>query len=46
MVNHIHVILRNRPDIVSSWTDEEVAKRWWRLFALRKNNKNKIGRQA
>jgi len=46
MVNNIHVILRNRPDIVSSWTDEEVAKRWWRLFALRKNNKNKIGRQA
>ena len=37
MVNHIHVILRNRPDIVAGWSDEEVAKRWWQLFPLRKN---------
>ena len=32
MVNHIHVILRNRPDVVAEWSDEEVAKRWWQLF--------------
>ena len=32
MVNHIHVILRNRPDVVAGWSDEEVAKRWWQLF--------------
>ena len=37
MVNHIHVILRNRPDIVAGWSDEEVANRWWQLFPLRKN---------
>ena len=37
MVNHVHVILRNRPDVVAGWTDEEVAKRWWQLFPLRKN---------
>ena len=37
MVNHIHVILRNRPDVVAGWSDEEVAKRWWQLFPLRKN---------
>ena len=37
MVNHIHVILRNRPDIVAGWSDEEVARRWWQLFPLRKN---------
>jgi len=37
MVNHAHVILRNRPDIVAGWSDEEVAKRWWQLFPLRKN---------
>ena len=37
MVNHIHVILRNRPDVVAEWSDEEVAKRWWQLFPLRKN---------
>ena len=37
MVNPIHVILRNRPDVVAGWSDEEVAKRWWQLFRLRKN---------
>ena len=25
MVNHVHVKLRNRPDVVSGWSDEEVA---------------------
>jgi len=28
MVNHAHVILRNRPDVVAGCSDEEVAKRW------------------
>ena len=37
MGNHLHVILRNRPDIVSEWTDEEVARRIWNLFPKRKN---------
>ena len=37
MVNHVHVILRNRPDIVALWSDEEVAKRWWQMYPLRKN---------
>ena len=37
MVNHVHVILRNRPDVVAGWSDEKVAKRWWQLFPLRKN---------
>ena len=26
--NHIHVVVRNRPDIVAGWSDEEVARRW------------------
>ncbi|XZE33572.1 transposase [Pirellulaceae bacterium SH501] len=30
--NHLHVILRNRPDVVATWSDEEVASRWLRLF--------------
>ncbi len=30
--NHLHVILRNRPDVVATWSDEEVATRWLRLF--------------
>ncbi len=37
MVNHVHVILRNRPDVVAGWSDEQVARRWWQLFPLRKN---------
>lgn len=34
--NHLHVVLRNRPDIVRSWSDQEVARRWWRLFPKRR----------
>jgi REP element-mobilizing transposase RayT len=37
MSNHLHVILRNRPDVVTAWSDEEVAKRWWHLFPQRRN---------
>ncbi len=28
MSNHIHLILRTRPDVVGNWSDEEVARRW------------------
>ncbi len=34
--NHFHVILRNRPDVVATWTDDEVARRWLRLCPVRK----------
>ncbi|MBX3416079.1 MAG: hypothetical protein KF851_19070 [Pirellulaceae bacterium] len=34
--NHLHVILRNRPDVVAAWTDEEVALRWLRVFPGRR----------
>ena len=27
MDNHLHLVLRNRPDIVETWTDREVARR-------------------
>jgi len=30
-------VLRNRPDIVSTWSDEEVARRWWFVCPSRKN---------
>ena len=39
MSNHFHVILRNRPDVVEQWSDEEVARRWWNLFPQRKDEK-------
>ena len=32
MSNHLHQILRNRPDVCASWSDEEVAVRWLRVF--------------
>jgi hypothetical protein len=35
--NHLHVVLRNRPDIVAGWSDEEVALRWWHVCPSRKN---------
>ena len=38
MGNHLHVILRNRPDVVETWSDEKVAKQWWKLFPKRKDN--------
>ncbi len=28
MSNHMHLILRSRPDVVKSWDDTEVARRW------------------
>ncbi len=34
--NHIHLVLRNRPDIVACWSDLEVARRWYRLCPFRK----------
>ena len=36
--NHFHVMLRNRPDVVESWSDEEVARRWLMLCPVRKND--------
>ena len=35
--NHLHVVVRTRPDLVKSWSDEEVALRWWRLFPQRRD---------
>ena len=37
MSNHLHVILRSRPDVVASWSDDEAARRWWRIFPQRRD---------
>src|SRR6185503_10379731 len=34
--NHFHLILRSRPDVVSTWSDAEVARRWLMLCPVRK----------
>ena len=37
MSNHIHVVVRNRPDVVAGWSDNEVARRWWNVFPKRRD---------
>ena len=39
MSNHMHLILRSRPDMVRSWSDQEIAERWLRLCPPRNNGK-------
>lgn len=40
--NHLHVVLRNRPDIVRTWSDEEVARRWWFVCPARRNEDGSV----
>lgn len=35
--NHFHQILRSRPDVVATWSDSDVARRWLVLCPLRKD---------
>lgn len=37
--NHFHQMLRSRPDIVATWSDEEVARRWLTLCPERFDEK-------
>ena len=34
--NHLHLVIRTRPDIVANWSDAEVAIRWLRVFPGRR----------
>lgn len=38
MTNHLHTLLQIRPDIALSWKDEEVARRWCKLFPGKREN--------
>ncbi|MFH1139967.1 MAG: transposase [Pseudomonadota bacterium] len=40
MSNHLHVVIRTRPDLAEGWSDEETAGRWLALFP----NKDQKGR--
>ncbi len=33
--NHFHLVLRSRPDVVETWDDSEVARRWFLLCPVR-----------
>ncbi len=35
--NHFHLVLRSRPDVVNTWSDDEVARRWLLLCPNRKD---------
>jgi hypothetical protein len=36
--NHFHLILRSRPDVVATWDDAEVARRWLMLCPKRRTS--------
>jgi len=35
--NHIHLVLRTRPDVVDTWSDEQVVRRWLVISHLAKS---------
>ena len=45
MSNHLHLILRSRPDVVQSWDNKEVALRWLQLCPVRKRRSKKRQQQ-
>ena len=38
MSNHLHSLIKTRPDLAKDWTDEEVARRWRLLFPFRRRH--------
>ena len=42
MANHIHLVVRTRPDIVATWSDEEVIRRWLSITKLTRSFENVI----
>ena len=41
MSNHLHVVLRTRPDLAETWDDDEVARRWLLVFPKRQTKTGK-----
>ena len=41
MSNHFHLILRSRPDVVQTWSEREVARRWLMLCPKGRKKKKK-----
>ena len=31
MANHLHLIVRNRPDVAAKWSPEQIARKWLQL---------------
>ncbi|CAM2069092.1 hypothetical protein SCOR_27230 [Sulfidibacter corallicola] len=46
MGNHLHVILRNRPDLATTCSGQDIARRWLCLFPKRRNAINQPEQQS
>ena len=42
MDNHLHVLVRLDPDVAQGWSDEEVVRRWGRLFPPRDKSRQPL----
>ena len=42
MDNHLHLLLRLDPDVANGWSDEEVVRRWGRLFPPRDKSRGSL----
>jgi REP element-mobilizing transposase RayT len=42
MDNHLHVLLRLDPDVATGWSDEDVVRRWGRLFPPRDKSRQPL----
>ena len=42
MNNHLHLLLRIDPEVAQAWSDEEVVRRWGRLFPPRDKSRQPI----
>ena len=40
--NHLHVLVRLDPDVAQGWSDEEVVRRWGRLFPPRDKSRRPL----
>ena len=40
MSNHVHLVLRTRPDVVETWSDEEVVRRWLKIAKLKRGSED------
>jgi hypothetical protein len=42
LANHIHLILRTRPELTATYSDDEVLRRWWIVTRLKRNRHGQI----
>jgi hypothetical protein len=42
MNNHLHLLLRLDPEVARAWSDDEVVRRWGRLFPPRDKGRKEM----